>query len=59
MNQDQITGIIRAVVPALCAYGVGAGWIGAGSVADITAAAVAIAAAAWSVVSNKSGKTIP
>ena len=58
MNTDQWTGIIRALVPAICAYGVGKGWISTSSVGDITAAAVAIAAAFWSVMNNKTGKTI-
>jgi hypothetical protein len=52
MNSDQITGIIRALVPALLAYFVGKGWIPGSSVPDITAAVVAILAALWSVFSN-------
>jgi ABC-type polysaccharide/polyol phosphate export permease len=52
MNQDQVTGIIRAVVPALLAYVVGKGWISESSVADITTAAIAVAAAIWSVFNN-------
>jgi len=58
MNQDQVTGIIRAVVPALLAYAVGKGWISDGSVGDLTAAAVAIGMAVWSVFNNRTGKTI-
>lgn len=53
MDMNSISGIIRAIVPALCAYAVGKGWIGASSVADITAAVVAIGSAIWSVISNK------
>ncbi len=52
MNQDQVSGIIRAIAPALLAYLVGKGWVGEGSVADITAAAVAIGAAIWSFFNN-------
>lgn len=57
MDANSINGIIRAVVPALLAYAVGKGWIGAGSVADITAAVVGIAAAVWSVISNRPAKS--
>lgn len=53
MDANSINGVIRAVVPAVLAYAVGKGWIGAGSVVDITAAVVAITAAIWSVISNK------
>ena len=58
MNADQITGVVRAVVPAACAYAVGKGWITSSSVGDITAAAVAVAAAFWSVQNNKTGKVV-
>lgn len=58
MNQDQVTGIVRALVPAILAYAVGKGWISNTTVGDITAIAVALAAAAWSVFNNKTGKTI-
>lgn len=58
MNADQLTGIIRAVVPALLAYLVGKGYITQSSVGDITAAIVAIGAAGWSIHNNQSGKTI-
>ena len=53
MDINTINGIIRAIVPALCAYLVGKGYISAGSVGDITAAIVAVAAALWSIKSNK------
>ncbi len=58
MNYDQWTGIVRAVAPALVAYAVGKGWITQGAAADITTALIAVAAAVWSVVNNKSGKVI-
>ena len=58
MNTDQITGIVRAVVPAACAYAVGKGWITTSSVGDITAAAVAVASAIWSIQNNKTGKVV-
>ena len=53
MDLNSINGIVRAIVPALLAYAVGKGWIGAGAVADITAGVVAVVAAIWSVISNK------
>lgn len=53
MDLNTVMGVVRAIVPAVCAYAVGKGWIGSGAVADITAAAVAIVSAVWSVVSNK------
>jgi hypothetical protein len=53
MDGNSFNGVIRAVVPAGLAYAVGKGWIAQSSVADITAAVVACAAAIWSVMSNK------
>ncbi len=58
MNQDQLGGIVRAVVPPLVTYLVAKGIVPAGSADSLIAAAVAIAAAGWSVVSNKTGKVI-
>ncbi len=58
MNSDQITGIIRAVVPPLCAYLAAKGIIPVGSADAILAAVVAIAAAAWSIHNNRTGKVI-
>ena len=58
MNTDQITGIIRAVVPAVVAWLVGKGYIPGGSAADVSSALVAIGAAIWSIQNNKTGKTI-
>ena len=58
MNTDQITGIVRAVLPAMLAYAVAKGWITTSSVGDITAAAVAVASAVWSVHNNKTGKVV-
>lgn len=58
LNMDQITGIIRVIIPTFCAFAAGKGWIPSQSIADITAAVVAIAAAVWSVQNNKTGKTI-
>jgi hypothetical protein len=53
MTQNQFMGILRAVVPAILAYAVGKHWI-TGTVADeVTAAIVTLAAAGWSVATNK------
>lgn len=53
MDLNSINGVLRAIVPAICAYAVGKGWIAAGTVGDITTAVIAIAAALWSVKTNK------
>jgi hypothetical protein len=58
MNQDQLGGIVRAIVPPLVTWLVAKNVIPAGSADSIIAAAVAVAAAGWSVVSNKTGKVI-
>ncbi len=58
MNQDQLGGIVRAVVPPLVTWLVAKNIIPAGSSDAIISAAVALAAAAWSVLSNKTGKVI-
>jgi hypothetical protein len=58
MNQDQATGIVRAVVPPLVTYLAAKGIIPIGSADAILAAAVAIVAAGWSVINNKTGKII-
>lgn len=52
MNQDQVTGILRAIIPAIIAYVVAKGWISASSAADIGAGAITILAAIWSVWNN-------
>lgn len=53
MDLNSINGVLRAGVPAVLAYAVGKGWISAGAVGEITTAVVAVAAAIWSVVSNR------
>ncbi len=52
MNYDQITGIIRSLVPAVLAFVAAKGWIPGDSIPLITTAVVAIAAAIWSVFNN-------
>lgn len=53
MDINSVNGVVRAIVPAVLAYCVGKGWIAETTVVDITAAAVAVVAAIWSLVSNK------
>ena len=60
MNQsriDQITGVLRAVLPALLALLVGKGWLLPGSEGDITTAVVTFVAAAWSVYIHMPDRT--
>ena len=52
MNMNIISGVLRAVVPALIAYVVGKGWLSTSSAADVSAAIIAIISAGWSVQSN-------
>jgi hypothetical protein len=56
MNYDQYTGIVRAVVPAM--VGLLMTNFSTETQALVVTAAVAVAAAVWSVLNNKSGKTI-
>ena len=58
MNSDQLGGVVRAIVPPLVTYLVAKGIVPAGSSDAIIAAALALAAAGWSIVTNRSGKTI-
>lgn len=56
VTQNQVMGVLRAVLPALFAYAVARGWISQSSVADVSAAILTLAAAGWSVYSNLEGK---
>jgi hypothetical protein len=58
VNQDQLGGIVRAIVPPLVTWLVAKNIIPAGSADLIVSAAVAIAAAGWSIVTNQTGKVI-
>lgn len=58
MNYDQLTGIVRTVVPSIVAYAVGKGWIPEGAAADVAAAVICVIMAGWSLANNKTGKTI-
>lgn len=54
MDTNTINGVLRAIIPAALAYAVGKGWISQSSAADVGAAALAIGAAIWSIISNRS-----
>ena len=58
MNQNQITGLARALVPALIAYVVGKGWLSQSSAADVSAAIIALLAAGWSVQTHTDSNAI-
>jgi hypothetical protein len=58
MNYDQYTGIVRAVVPALVGYLAAALHFTDTTTALVITAVTAVAAAVWSVLNNKTGKTI-
>ena len=53
MDGNIINGVLRAVVPAVVAYLVGRGVIPAGDYGEVIAGLAAVAAAIWSVISNK------
>lgn len=55
INQDQIAGIIRVVIPVICTWLATRGFSMFGSaevVAEITAAAIAIVAVSWSFLAH-------
>lgn len=58
MNQEQVLGFLRIVLPVILAYAVGKGYITEGMVSDLTAAIVTIAAGLWSVYSHAQSKTV-
>jgi hypothetical protein len=52
MNFDQITAVLRVIVPTLCAWLAARGFSGlsdAGTVATVTTAVVAVGASIWSI----------
>ncbi len=53
MDWNTINGVLRAVIPAALAFAVAKGWLAQAQVNDLTAALITIAAAAWSIHSNK------
>jgi hypothetical protein len=58
MNQNQITGIARALVPSIVAYVVGKGYLSQSSAADVSAAIIALLAAGWSVQTHTDANAI-
>ena len=58
MNSDQIGGMIRAILPPFIAYAVAKGWVNAGSADWIVSSVIALAAAGWSIWTNKPGTVI-
>ena len=50
---DQISGPLRAILPAIFAFAVGKGWIGAGNADWIIAGVMSIGAAVWSFWTNR------
>jgi hypothetical protein len=53
MNVNQITGPLRAIVPALVAFAVGKGWLPDGDYATPLISIVTGVAAIWSYFTNK------
>ena len=58
MNQDQITGALRAVIAAVGGYLAGKGAIDNDMLLTLGGLAAPLAAIIWSLVNNKTGKTI-
>lgn len=58
MNSDQITGVIRAIVPVAIAMLASKGLDLTASTDVIVAAIAALFAAAWSIHNNRTGKII-
>jgi hypothetical protein len=56
MDVNQITGPIRAIVPALTAFAIAKGWLPAGDYAEPIVGIVAGLAAIWSYFSNRPAK---
>lgn len=62
MNNDQLTGILRAIVPAVVGYFAAKGYVPQAVAGDFGSALVTVvsvlAMAGWSFHNNKTGKTI-
>jgi TRAP-type C4-dicarboxylate transport system permease large subunit len=48
MNQTQVLGIAKIIVPVVITYAVGRGWVSESAAGEITAAIVTLIAALWS-----------
>jgi len=55
ITADQITGPLRAIIPALVAYAAGRGWIPDGDYVTPLVAIITGASAMWSIWTNRSG----
>jgi hypothetical protein len=53
MNQDQVGGIIRALLAAVAGYAAGKGLISSDMANELVGAGVTIGVAVWSVLSKK------
>ena len=58
MNNDQITGIIRAILAAVGGLMVQRGYVDQQTLTTIIGAVLTLAAAAWSIHNNQTGKVI-
>ena len=58
MNQNQLAGIARALVPAIVAYVVGRGWLSESSAASVAAAVIALLSAGWSMQAHTDANAI-
>ncbi len=58
MNSDQMTGIIRAILAAVGGLLVQRGYVDQQTLTTIIGAIMTLAAAAWSVHNNQTGKVI-
>lgn len=56
MTQDQVGGVVRALLTALGGYFVGQGLVDANTVAIIAGSAATLAGAAWSIYTNRPAK---
>jgi len=53
MNQDQVSGIIRALLAALAGYAAGKGIVSSDMANELVGAGVTVGVAIWSVLSKK------
>ena len=58
MNNDQITGIIRAILAAVGGLMVQRGYVDQQTLTTIIGAIMTLAAAGWSIHNNQTGKVI-